>query len=85
MTLEELQNRFVRILANQGHLRYWMHLNYPNQAPWEMALASIDIHGSPLEIADLEAHGFRRVDREGLIFYVVHRLDANGQPFRSSL
>jgi hypothetical protein len=37
MELTELQ-RIVLKLANQCHVRYWIHWNHPEQQPWLMAI-----------------------------------------------
>lgn len=83
MTLKALQS-IVRRLSNQSFVRYWIHWNHPIEAPWEMAIALRDYHGS-LDLPELEQRGFRRIFDAGQAYYLIPRLDDNGDPFITKL
>lgn len=92
MTADELQ-RLVRLIGNAGWCRHWLHYNYPQTEPWEMAISCVAIRMSdsggrrlsdPVVLKDLEVRGFRpEVSTDGLIIYVIARTNEDGTPFRS--
>lgn len=89
MTADELQ-RVARMLGNQSWCRYFLHWNYPTEAPWEMAISCVEFEmrgnarmSNPCPVPDLLPMGFRAtVGSEGLIYYIVERTDESGAPFR---
>ena len=79
MTADELQ-RIVLRLANQVPVRYWLHYNYPNRAPWLMALRIYPRpwSGARRLIAELGAFG---MVRDGNGVFTVARTNPDGTPF----
>jgi hypothetical protein len=74
MSLARLRS-VVLLLANNGYCRYWTHWNHPIDDPWEMAVSLLySAWGSPVVLPELELnYGFRRIDENGLIYYVIAR------------
>jgi hypothetical protein len=65
MTATELQDKVVRMLANWGWCRYWLHWNYPRQEPWLMAVQVLELRPDrnpppywPAPVPQLETMGF---------------------------
>lgn len=87
MTLEKFE-RLVLRLANQMPTRYWKHFNYPEEAPWFMALQIRTTEGeTPADIpitlrADLIARGGQWRDLWRV--WTFDRTNDDGTPFRLS-
>lgn len=75
--------RTATMLSNSCWVRHWMHWNYPQSAPWEMAISCRHSDGSDCEAPELVTRGFRAVEQDGHRFYVVSRTELEGSPFRS--
>ncbi len=93
MTADELQ-RVARMLGNQCWCRYWLHWNYPQTEPWEMAISCVSMRMSdsgnvrisdPVPVEELKARGARAEVVDGLIYYIIARTDESGKPFRSEI
>lgn len=89
MTADELQ-RLARMLGNSTWCRYWMHYNYPQAEPWEMALSCVEFQmqrnariSLPCPVDGLKERGFRTELVDGLIYYIIARTNEDGTPFRS--
>jgi hypothetical protein len=89
VTADQLQ-RLARMLGNQSWCRYWLHYNWPETAPWEMALSCVEFEmrsnrrmSNPCPVPDLLPMGFRAtVSDAGLIVYTIVRTNEDGTPFR---
>jgi len=73
ITATELMKIATR-LANQAHVRYWLHWNYPREDPWVMAIQAYGCAGhwgeiEPIQIPDLVRLGFEW-DDEDLRYYI---------------
>lgn len=71
ITLEDLQSRFLRILANQCFVRYWIHWDgVPSK---RMALRCHDWEGNHVQVMGMTDAGFEIETRDGLEYYVCER------------
>lgn len=87
MTATELQG-IVRIVANNTFCRYWMDYRRTEEGHQLMAISAIDEKGNPNRFNEKELldRGFeKRIESDGLVFWVVLRLDDHGQPFKPTL
>ncbi len=73
MTLREFE-RIVLLLSKQGWIRHWIHWNYPQESPWEMALSFSDGSFEFNLKSHLGARGFRFEMRRGHEYAVVTRI-----------
>lgn len=81
MELGTLQD-IVRMLANQCHVRYWVHWNYPNKQPWLMAINTI---GNKVQESGFLERGFTKNLRDEQIYWTIERTNKDGTPFDTSL
>ena len=82
MTLEELQNKYVRLLANKTWVRYWCHINYPH-SPVIMGIQARDDNGHPQELPDLKQYKPKQKYKK--LMYEIPRTNEDGTPFESNL
>lgn len=80
MTLQELQHKYVRLLANKIWIRYWIHYNYPIQDPWIMAIQARDDNGKPQELPDLKEYKPKQKYKK--FMYEIPRTNEDGTPFQ---
>ena len=75
MKLAELE-RIVLKLSNQCHVCYWKHWNYPQKAPWLMALHLMhykeELHNESLK-RELTKLGFAQQHTDRGIYWVIER------------
>lgn len=87
MTLGELRG-IVLVVANHSFCRYWVDLERTPEGHSLMALCAVDENGDSrgLYEPDMLRRGFtKRVEEDGLVFWVVKRLDEDGEPYRPLL
>jgi hypothetical protein len=86
-TASELQRIALRP-SNSCFTRHWLHFNHPARDPHLMAISCIDHEGNParLEEREMERRGFaKRTDPDGLVVWLIRRVDEDGSPFESLL
>lgn len=90
MTIDELQS-FVRILSNQGWVRWWANLDNRRENV-RMAIQVLDIcpDGTfrPVRVLGLEEKGLQELDDnkvEAKWLYTINRTNPNGTPFVSQI
>ena len=87
MTAAELKD-IVDVIANHSFCRYWLDYRRTEEGHQLMALSAIDEKGNPSRFYEREMfdRGFeKRVEDDGLVFWVVLRLDDRGRPFKPTL
>lgn len=82
MTADKFHEIVLR-LANASWVRYWLHWNYPSQAPWVMAVQARDYQGWPVRVLPLNTLGFEWDEEDRMHF--IDRTNEDGTPFRSEL
>lgn len=85
MTLAELR-RLLAVLSNQCFARYRIDFRRTPETTL-MAFCCVNYDGSPASLhePDLEREGFVRERRDGLEFWIIRRVDEEGDPWRSRL
>ena len=71
ITLEDLQSRFIRLLANQCFVRYSIYWDGTDGT--RMALRCQDNEGNHIQVQDLLDAGFEIETRDDLAYYVCRR------------
>ena len=87
MTAAELK-QIASLVANNTFCRYWLDYRRTEEGHQLMALAAIDEMGNATRFyeKDMFDRGFeKRVEDDGLVFWVVLRLGGDDRPFKPTL
>ncbi len=78
MTIDQLRS-YAESISNVHWTRYWLHWNYPQRTPWNMAISARTFSGgsAPIDVEMLEK-GFVKVLEEDLVFWVIRRTNEDG-------
>ena len=76
LSIRQLQSHYVRRLANQCYVRYW--INWDGKNGSRMALRCLDQNGEQVHVPDLLKAGFLLEERDGSQYYVCERSERPG-------
>ena len=76
LSIRQLQSHYVRRLANQCYVRYW--INWDGKNGSRMALRCLDQNGEQVHVPDLLKAGFLLEERDGSKYYVCERSERPG-------
>ena len=78
--------RMLMIISNNCFTRYWVDFRRTGEASL-MAFCCIEVDGKPASLheGDLERRGFVKEVHDSLEYWVIKRVDENGEPWRNRI